>query len=143
MGWRQLYRRIFYQYNQQSLRLGYEKNEGTQEELRGELEKADFDWAVQTASRKKKIDCSDAEFLTVEEGLCVQIMHIGSFDDEPATVALMDKFLAENGYVNDFSDKRLHHEIYMSDARKVAPQKWKTVIRHPVKEVESESCNSI
>lgn len=105
--------------------------------------KADFDWAVQTASKKKKMDCSDAEFLTVEEGLCVQIMHIGSFDDEPATVALMDKYLAENGYVNDFSDKRLHHEIYMSDARKVAPQKWKTVIRHPVKKVESESCNSI
>ena len=87
MGWRQLYRRIFYQYNQQSLRLGYEKNEGTQEELRGELEKADFDWAVQTASRKKKIDCSDAEFLTVEEGLCVQIMQIGYVDDEPGTVS--------------------------------------------------------
>lgn len=111
--------------------------------MRGKLEKADFDWAVQTASKKKKIDCSDAEFLTVEVELCVQIMHIGSFDDEPATVALMDKYLSENGYVNDLNDKRLHHEIYMSDARKVAPQKWKTVIRHPVKKVESESCNGI
>lgn len=71
--------------------------------------------------------------MTIEEGLCVQIMHIGSFDNEPATVAVMDKFLNENGYINDISDTRLHHEIYMSDARKVAPEKWKTVIRHPIK----------
>jgi hypothetical protein len=62
------------------------------------------------------------------------MMHLGSFDDEPASVALMDEYLAENGYVNDFSDTRLHHEIYLSDARKVAPEKWKTVIRHPIKE---------
>ena len=71
--------------------------------------------------------------MTIEEGLCVQIMHIGSFDNEPATVAVMDKFLNENGYINDISDTRLHHEIYMSDARKVAPEKWKTVIRHPIR----------
>lgn len=83
--------------------------------------------------KKKKLDCSSAEFLTIDEGLCVQIMHIGSYDDEPATVELMDKFLAENGYENDFSDTRLHHEIYLSDARRVAPEKLKTVIRHPVK----------
>lgn len=95
--------------------------------------KKDFDWAVDTATKKKKLDCSSAEFLTIEEGLCVQIMHIGSFDDEPATVAVMDKFLNENGYINDISDTRLHHEIYMSDARKVAPEKWKTVIRHPIR----------
>ena len=95
--------------------------------------KKDFDWAVDTATKKKKLDCSSAEFLTIEEGLCVQIMHIGSFDDEPATVAVMDKFLNENGYINDISDTRLHHEIYMSYARKVAPQKWKTVIRHPIR----------
>ena len=63
----------------------------------------------------------------------MQIMHIGSFDNEPATVAVMDKFLNENGYINDISDTRLHHEIYMSDARKVAPEKWKTVIRHPIR----------
>ena len=68
----------------------------------------------------------------VDEGLCVQIMHHGPFDDEPATVAIMDKFLEDNGYRNDFSDGRLHHEIYMSDARKVAPEKWMTVIRHPI-----------
>ena len=96
--------------------------------------KKDFDWAVDTATKKKKLDCSSAEFLTIEEGLCVQIMHIGSFDNEPATVAVMDKFLNENGYINDISDTRLHHEIYMSDARKVAPEKWKTVIRHPIRQ---------
>ena len=95
----------------------------------------DFDWAVKTATKKKKIDCSRAEYLTIDEGLCVQIMHIGPFDEEPATVALMDDHLAKNGYVNDMSDSRLHHEIYLSDARKVAPEKWKTVIRHPIKKV--------
>ncbi len=72
----------------------------------------------------------------MEEGLCVQIMHLGPFDDEPATVALMDKFLAKNGYENDFSDSRLHHEIYLSDARKVAKEKWKTIVRHPVRKAK-------
>lgn len=67
------------------------------------------------------------------EGLCVQIMHFGAFDDEPATVEIMDTYLQENGYKNDLSKDRLHHEIYLSDARKVAPEKWKTVIRHPIK----------
>ena len=96
--------------------------------------KEEFYWAVEEASRKKKMDCSAAEFLTIEEGLCVQMMHHGPFDDEPKSIALMDAYLAENGYCNDFSDSRLHHEIYLSDARKVAPEKWKTVIRHPIKE---------
>ena len=95
----------------------------------------DFSWAIQTANKKKKMDCSSAEFLTIDEGLCVQCMHVGSFDSEPATIALMDDYIKEQGYVNDFSDKRLHHEIYMSDARRVAPEKWKTVIRHPIKKV--------
>lgn len=95
--------------------------------------RADFDWAVETAAKKKKLDCSSAEFMTIEEGLCVQMMHIGSYDDEPETVAAMDAFLEEQGYVNDFSDTRRHHEIYLSDARKVAPEKRKTVIRHPIK----------
>lgn len=94
--------------------------------------KEDFDWAMKTATVKKKIDCSKAEYLTVDEGLCVQIMHQGPFDAEPATVTIIDQYIEENGYRNDFSEKRLHHEIYMSDARKVAPEKWKTVIRHPV-----------
>ena len=93
----------------------------------------DFDWAVDTATKKKKVDCSKAEFLTIEEGLCVQIMHEGAFDDEPNTVAVMDRFIADNGYENDFTDRRLHHEIYLSDARKVAPPKWRTVIRHPIR----------
>ena len=99
------------------------------------ITKKDFAWAVETATKKKKLDCSSAEFMTIDEGLCVQIMHLGSFDDEPATVALMDKYLAENGYANDITATRLHHEIYMSDARKVAPEKWKTVIRHPIKKI--------
>ena len=95
--------------------------------------KKDFEWAVEAASQKKKLDCSAAEFLTIDEGLCVQIMHQGSFDSEPETVSLMDAFLAQNGYVNDFSRDRLHHEIYLSDARKVPCEKWKTVIRHPIR----------
>lgn len=97
------------------------------------IKEKDFNWAVQTAAEKKKMDCSLAEWITIEEGLCVQIMHKGSYDNEPATIALMDEYLAANGYENDFTDKRLHHEIYLSDARRVAPDKWKTVIRHPVK----------
>lgn len=99
------------------------------------ITREDFDWAVETASKKKKLDCSSAEFLTIEEGLCVQIMHIGSFDSEPESAALMDKYLAENGYANDFSESRLHHEIYLSDVRRSAPEKWKTVIRHPIKKI--------
>ena len=99
------------------------------------ITREDFDWAVDTASKKKKLDCSSAEFLTIEEGLCVQIMHIGSFDSEPESVALMDKYLAENGCENDLSESRLHHEIYLSDVRKSAPEKWKTVIRHPIKKI--------
>ena len=97
--------------------------------------KADFKWATEEATRKKKMDFSKVEFLTLEEGLCVQCMHSGSYDDEPATVAAMDKFVADNGYENDISDTRRHHEIYLSDARKVAPEKLKTVIRHPIKKI--------
>ena len=99
------------------------------------VEQNDFDWAVAEATKKKRLDCSSAEFLTVDEGLCVQVMHIGPFDDEPATVAMMDQYLQENGYVNDLTADRLHHEIYLSDARKVEPAKRKTVIRHPIRKV--------
>ena len=95
--------------------------------------KKDFDWAVKTAAEKKKIDCSSAEFLSIEEGLCVQIMHNGSYDDEPTSVKIMDDFIRSNGYENDMTEKRLHHEIYLSDPRKSSPEKWKTVIRHPIK----------
>ena len=97
------------------------------------ITKKDFDWAVETASKKKKTDCSAAEFLTIDEGLCVQILHTGPFDNEPGTVGIMDRYIAENGYENDFSDDRIHHEIYLSDARKTAPEKLKTVIRHPIR----------
>ena len=97
--------------------------------------KADFEWAIEEATRKKKMDFSKVEFLEIEEGLCVQCMHSGSYDNEPAAVAAMDKFIADNGYENDISDTRRHHEIYLSDARKVAPDKLKTVIRHPIKKV--------
>ena len=93
----------------------------------------DLDWAIATASKKKKLDCSPVERLTLDEGLCVQIMHQGPFDDEPKTIALMQEFLTENGYVTDLTDARRHHEIYLSDARRVAPDKWKTVIRLPIK----------
>ena len=96
---------------------------------------ADFDWAVAEASRKKKLDCSVARFETIEEGLCVQMMHLGSYDDEPSSVALMYAFVAENGYASDFSDARRHHEIYLSDPRRTAPQKLRTVIRHPIKKL--------
>ena len=96
----------------------------------------DFSWAVQEATRKKKLDCSAAEYLALSEGLCVQMMHLGSYDTEPATVAQMDAYLTENGYVHDFSARRLHHEIYLSDPRKTSPDKWKTVIRHPIRRAE-------
>ena len=93
----------------------------------------DLAWAKETAAKKKKLDCSAAEFLMVEEGLCVQMLHVGPFDAEPASVARMDAFLREQGYENDFSEERQHHEIYLSDARKVPPEKWRTVIRHPIR----------
>ena len=96
------------------------------------ITKENFDWAVDAASKKKKIDCSKAEFISIDEGLCVQIMHNGSYDDEPKTVKLMDDFIRENGYENDMNENRLHHEIYLSDPRKTVQEKLKTVIRHPI-----------
>ena len=95
--------------------------------------KADFDWAIEEATKKKKMDFSRVEFLTYDEGLCVQCMHNGSYDDEPATVELMHNYMEENGYELDITDKRYHHEIYLSDPRKCDVSKLKTVIRHPIK----------
>ena len=95
----------------------------------------DFLWAIREAQAKKKTDFSKVEFLTCEEGLCVQCMHIGPYDEEPATVARMHQYLEREGYVLDLTEQRRHHEIYLSDARKVAPEKWKTVIRHPIRKV--------
>ncbi len=97
--------------------------------------KEEFDWAVEEATQKKKTDFSKAEFFTYHEGLCVQCMHLGLYDDEPATVALMHEFAAKEGYVVDITPQRYHHEIYLSDARKTAPEKLKTVIRHPVRKL--------
>ena len=95
--------------------------------------KSVFAWAKEEAQRKKGIDTSLAELITVSEGLCVQCLHIGSYNEEPATVAKMDRYLLEQGYENDISDLRRHHEIYLSDPRKVSPERMKTVIRHPVR----------
>ena len=92
-----------------------------------------FAWAKEEAQRKKGIDTSLAELITVSEGLCVQCLHIGSYNEEPATVAKMDHYRMEQGYENDISDLRRHHEIYLSDPRKVSPERMKTVIRHPVR----------
>ena len=100
------------------------------------VKEEDFRWALTETSEKKHQDFSRVEFLTLEEGLTVQCMHIGSYDDEPATVELMHAYIEREGYVPDFSDTRLHHEIYLSDPRRVAPEKRKTVIRHPIRKQE-------
>ena len=97
--------------------------------------KADFDWAVSEATKKKKTDFSKVEFLTYNEGLCVQCMHIGPYDDEPATIEAMHECAEQNGYEVDITDTRYHHEIYLSDPRKCDPSKLKTVVRHPIRKV--------
>ena len=99
--------------------------------------KQEFDWAMAEATRKKKTDFSKVEYLTYHEGLCVQCMHIGPYDNEPATIQAMSEFAAKEGYEIDISDSRYHHEIYLSDTRKVSPEKLKTVIRHPIRKVKS------
>ena len=94
---------------------------------------SDVDWAKEEVKRKKDLDTSSLEFFTYKEGLCVQMMHIGSFDNEEESVKLMDEFIKKEGFENDFSPLRLHHEIYLSDFRRTAESKLKTVIRHPIK----------
>ena len=98
--------------------------------------KADFEWAIAEATKKKKQDFSRVEFLIYDEGLCVQCMHIGSYDDEPVTVNLMHEYMKESGYELDITDTRYHHEIYLSDPRKCETSKLKTVIRHPIKKIK-------
>ena len=93
----------------------------------------DFAWAVEEAGCKKKEDFSKVEFLTVREGLCVQCMHVGPYDDEPATIRRMTEYAAAEGLLPDHTAQRQHHEIYLSDARRTAPEKLKTVIRIPVR----------
>jgi len=90
-------------------------------------------WAADEANRKKGLDCAAAEYLTVDEGLCVQMLHVGPYDDEPASLERMDAFVREQGCENDLSGTRLHHEIYLSDPRKTAPEKRRTVLRHPIR----------
>ena len=97
------------------------------------ITETDFRWAISEATKKKKTDFSKVEFMSYHEGLCVQCLHLGLYDDEPITVAAMHRCAEENGYSLDISDTRFHHEIYLSDARKVPPEKWKTVIRHPIR----------
>lgn len=92
-----------------------------------------FQWAVKEATVKKQADFSNVEFLTYEEGLCVQCMHIGPYDNEPETVQLMDQYAEEQGYTLDFESGRYHHEIYLSDVRRCKPENLKTVIRHPIR----------
>ena len=94
-----------------------------------------LDWAVRQATQKKKLDCSAAEFLRIDEGLCAQILHVGGFDDEPRSVAKIDEFIIANGYAKDFVEQRVHHEIYLSDPRRTAPQKFKTIIRLPIRKI--------
>ncbi len=97
------------------------------------ITKKDFDWAIKEATEKKKQDFSKVEFLSYDEGICVQCMHIGSYDNEPITIDLMHKYMLENGYELDITDDRFHHEIYLSDPRRCDVNKLKTVIRHPIK----------
>lgn len=100
--------------------------------------KVDFDWAIKEATEKKKTDFSKVEFFTYDEGLCVQCMHIGSYDDEPATIALIEAYMRANGYELDINDRRYHHEIYLSDPRKCSSDKLKTVIRHPIRKIQEK-----
>lgn len=97
------------------------------------IQEKDFQWALEEAQRKKKMDCSKVELINIEEGLCVQMMHLGAYDEEPASIAVMDEYVLEQGYVNDFTSERMHHEIYLSDPTRVAAPKLKTIIRHPIK----------
>ena len=99
------------------------------------VKKSDFNWALEEAAKKKKTDFSAVEFYTYDEGLCVQCMHIGSYDDEPATILAMESYAKENGCAIDITDKRYHHEIYLNDPRKTETSKLKTVIRHPVRKI--------
>ena len=92
-----------------------------------------FDWAIRQATEKKQMDFSAVEYFPWQEGLCVQCMHIGPYDDEPATVSAMQEYLKAQGFEEDFVQGRFHHEIYLSDARRCKPERLKTVIRHPIK----------
>ena len=97
------------------------------------VSKENFDWAIQQAITKKKMDFSNVEYFTYDEGLCVQCLHVGSYNDEPITVERMHAYMENEGYQLDITDERMHHEIYISDFRKTEPAKLKTILRHPIK----------
>lgn len=101
------------------------------------VSKKDFDWAVKEATKKKKIDFSKMEFMTYDEGLCIQCMHLGAYDDEPETIKKMNEYMIANGYELDISNSRMHHEVYLSDPRKSEVSKWKTIIRHPIRKISN------
>lgn len=101
------------------------------------VSKKDFDWAVKEATKKKKIDFSKMEFMTYDEGLCIQCMHLGAYDDEPETIKKMHEYMIANGYELDISNSRMHHEVYLSDPRKSEVSKWKTIIRHPIRKISN------
>lgn len=100
------------------------------------ITKKDFDWAIEEATKKKGIDYSKVEFWSYEEGLCVQCMHLGSYDDEPKTLLQMEEYAKSKGYENDITEKRFHHEIYLSDPRRCQKERLRTVIRHPIKKIK-------
>lgn len=100
------------------------------------ITEGDLEWAKAAASQKKKLDCSAVSLITIDEGLCVQMLHLGPYDDEPASVAQMDAYIKEKGYENDRGGARLHHEIYLSGPRRTPPEKWKTILRHPIRAAE-------
>lgn len=97
--------------------------------------KESFEWGVRKATEKKQQDFSAVKFFLWQEGLCVQCMHIGPYDDEPTTVAAMEQYAKAQGYAADFGENRFHHEIYLSDARRCKPEQLKTVIRQPVRRI--------
>ena len=97
------------------------------------VSKENFDWAIHQAKTKKKMDFSNVEYFTYDEGLCVQCLHVGSYNDEPITVERMHAYMENEGYQLDITDERMHHEIYISDFRKTEPTKLKTILRHPIK----------
>ncbi len=99
------------------------------------VSKEDFDWAVAEASEKKNMDLSGVEFFPYNEGECVQCMHIGSYDDEPKTIAAMNTYIEQEGYALDLTDVRRHHEIYLSDPRRCDVSRLRTVVRQPVQRI--------
>jgi hypothetical protein len=88
---------------------------------------------VAVGAKKRGVDLGRARLESLAEGWCVQAMHLGSYDDEPATIVAMERYARDQGYQIDMADGRRHHEIYLSDPRKVAVDKLRTVLRHPVR----------